>query len=472
MSNNQHNTSFNGKIIIIGMGSIAQGLLPLLFRHIDLDRTKIICIAADDYGKEIASSYNIEFMLHRLTPDNYYEVLSTLLTNNDFLVNLSVDVASSALIKLCQERNALYIDTCFEPWEGGYTNANLSLSERSNFALRYEALRNRNQNTKGPTAVLAHGANPGIVSHLVKEAMLTLGRDILGKKNQPKNREEWATLAMDLNIKAIQIAERDTQIAAKRKTNSEFVNTWSVDGFISEGLQPAELGWGTHEQHWPDDAEVHSFGNNSSIYLKRPGASIRVKSWTPQAGPFMGYLITHNEAISIAEYFTVMENDKVRYRPTVYYAYHPCDDAVLSLHELAGRDWEKQHNQRLLRDEIDSGIDELGVLLLGHARGAYWYGSQLSIEKARSMAPHNNATSLQVAAGVLAGMIWAMENPQRGPVEAEEMDHARVMEIARPYWEPMVGKYSDWKPLPSQKLGFVEDCDRTDPWQFLNFRQS
>ena len=105
-----------------------------------------------------------------------------------------------------------------------------------------------------------------------------------------------------------------------------------------------------------------------------------------------------------------------------HYAYHPCDDAVLSLHELAGKNWQLQDEKRLMMDEIAEGIDELGVLLMGHARGAYWYGSQLSIDEARRLAPHNNATSLQVTAAVLAGMVWAIENPRAGIVEPDEMD--------------------------------------------------
>src|SRR5690606_13442807 len=164
---------------------------------------------------------------------------------------------------------------------------------------------------------------------------------------------------------------------------------WSVAGFIGEGCQPAELGWGTHERHWPAGASHHERGCRSAIYLNHPGAGTRVRTWTPLAGPFLGWLITHAESISIADYFTVRDGDAVTYRPTVHYAYHPCDDAVLSLHEFAGRSWQAQSRQHILMNEISSGMDELGVLLAGHARNAYWYGSRLSIEQARALAPHN-----------------------------------------------------------------------------------
>ena len=149
---------------------------------------------------------------------------------------------------------------------------------------------------------------------------------------------------------------------------------------------------------------------------------------------------------------------------------HPCDDAVLSIHELAGRNWQIQPTQRLLMDEIISGMDELGVLLLGHERGAYWYGSRLSIEEARRLVPHNNATSLQVTSAVLAGMVWAMEHPSAGLVEADALDHARILDIMRPYLGELVGVYSDWTPLQDRARLFPEDLDLTEPFRFSNVR--
>jgi homospermidine synthase len=121
-------------------------------------------------------------------------------------------------------------------------------------------------------------------------------------------------------------------------------------------------------------------------------------------------------------------------------------------------------------NEIARGVDELGVLLMGHAKGAFWYGSRLSIDEARKLVPHNNATSLQVTVAVLAGMVWAIENPREGIVEADHMDHVRVMDIARPYLGDVVGVYSDWTPLEGRNRLFPEEVDPSDPWQFKNFR--
>jgi len=462
--------AFRGRLVMVGFGSIGQGVLPLILRHIDIPRENIAIVTADEAGREIAAEHGIRFNVAPLTRENYRSVLEPMLGAGDFLLNLSVDVSSVALIQLTHERGAFYLDTCIEPWAGGYTDPALSPSQRSNYALRESALALAPEHRGGPTAVLAHGANPGLVSHFVKEALLNIAHDTGRDIATPRTREEWAKLANDLGVKVIHIAERDTQMAEHPKRPGEFVNTWSIDGFVGEGSQPAELGWGTHERHFPEDAHRHEFGCDSAIYLERPGAATRVRTWTPLEGPFHGFLVTHNESISIADYFTLKQGGTVRYRPTVHYAYHPCDDAVLSLHEIAGKNWTLQASKRLLMREIVKGIDELGVLLMGHEKGAYWFGSRLSIQEARALAPYNNATSLQVTAAVLAGMIWAIENPRAGIVEADAMDHARVLEVARPYLGEVVGIYSDWTPLQDRGRLFAEAVDRSCPWQFKNFR--
>jgi homospermidine synthase len=235
-------------------------------------------------------------------------------------------------------------------------------------------------------------------------------------------------------------------------------------------MQPAELGWGAHETWMPANASSHKEGCGAAIFLNQPGANTRVRSWTPTAQAQYGFLVTHNESISIADYYTVRDSGgRAVYRPTCHYAYHPCNDAVLSLHELFGQAGVVQEKQHILdENEIVDGIDELGVLLYGHGKNAYWYGSQLSIEETRRIAPYQNATGLQVTSAVLAGMVWALENPNAGIVEADEMDYRRCLDVQTPYLGPVVGVYTDWTPLAGRPGFFPEDIDASDPWQFRN----
>src|SRR6266699_254771 len=463
---------FDGPIVMVGFGSIGKGTLPLIERHIAFDRAKFVVIAPEDEDRQLLDDRQIRFIHQAVTKENYRDLLTPLLTGGPgrgMMVNLSVETSSVELIAFCKDLDAFYIDTVVEPWPGLYTDRTRSVAARSNYALRESVLDLRRRRPGGITAVSCCGANPGMVSWMVKQALIDVARDLGITGDAPKARVGWARLMRRVGVKGIHIAERDTQRARDPKPRGVFVNTWSVEGFVSEGLQPAELGWGTHEKTMPPGAARHSFGCDAAIYLTRPGASTRVRSWTPTAQAQHGWMITHNESISIADYFTLRRDGKVVYRPTCHYAYHPCDDAVLSLHEMAGAQWKPQKTWHILsEDDIVDGIDELGVLLYGHARNAYWYGSQLSIEQTRALAPYQNATGLQVTSAVLAGIVWMLENPDRGIVEADEMDFRRCLHVQRPYLGPVIGQYTDWTPLSDRSQLFPETLDRDDPWQFSN----
>lgn len=464
--------TISGPIVMIGFGSIGRGTLPLIERHFKFDKKRFTVIDPEDKDRGLLDERGIRFIQERVTRDNYIDLLKPLLTTGKgqpFLVNLSVEVSSTAIMELCHEIGALYIDTVAEPWPGFYTDTNLTVSQRSNYALRYGVLDLRDKLKSGPTAVSCCGANPGMVSWFVKQALLNVAADCGVDMPEPTSREGWAALAHKVGVKGIHIAERDTQRARDPKPMGVFVNTWSVEGFVSEGLQPAELGWGTHEKALPPEGREHEFGSKAAIYLMRPGAGTRVRSWTPTARAQHAFLVTHNESISIADYLTVREGSKVVYRPTCHYAYHPANDAVLSLHEMAGSGWQQQKQSKILdENEIVDGLDELGVLLFGHKKNAYWYGSQLSIEETRRVAPYQNATGLQVTSAVLAGMVWALENPEAGIVEADEIDFRRCLDVQRPYLGPVIGEYTDWTPLNDRGVLFPEDVDQDDPWQFKN----
>lgn len=462
--------SLTGRLVIIGFGSVAKAVLPVLLRDIDIRRDHIVVLCPRTDETAIADGYGIKLFFEPLTEDNYVSVLQRFVGEGDFVLNLSVSVSSEALVRFCWERGARYLDTSIEPWGDSSMDEKASLSRRSNYALREAVLAFRLDKRDGPTAVLTQGANPGLASAFVKQALVNMAADAEIDPGRLACYEDWAALARRLQIRTIHIAEQDTQVAARRKKHNEFVNTWSVNAFIEEGLQPAELGWGSHERHWPADAMRHGFGSDAAIYLKRPGLATRVRSWTPLGGPYHGFLITHGESISIADHLTLRENGALVYRPTVHYAYRPCDDALLSIDELAGLGWKAQPTNRILRDDVTDGMDELGVLLMGNPRGVYWFGSRLTAREARRLAPHNTATSLQVVAGILAGTVWALTNPRAGVVEPDDLDYQTVMRVASPYLGEVVGAYHEWTPLTHRLALYDEPRDEEDPWQFVNFR--
>ncbi|MEM9755251.1 MAG: saccharopine dehydrogenase C-terminal domain-containing protein [Pseudomonadota bacterium] len=458
----------DGAIVMIGFGSIGRGTWPLIERHFDFDREKFVVIEPDAANHDFLRAKGLRFDDTALTPDNFREVLSRHLeAGKGFCVNLSVDTSSLELIRFCREMDVPYIDTVVEPWLGFYFETDDNAA-RSNYALRQALRDEKAANPGGTTAVSCCGANPGMVSWFVKAALLRLAADTGRDAAAPDDRAGWAALMRDLGVKGVHIAERDTQVRLAPRPRGTFVNTWSVEGFIAEGFQPAELGWGTHETWFPENGYRHKSGCQAAIWLDRPGAITRVHSWCPTPGPQFGFLVTHNEAISIADYYTIGDPETPSYRPTCHYAYHPCDDAVLSLHEMFGAGRQQEVLHILDVDEITEGIDELGVLLYGHEKNALWYGSRLSNDETKALAPDQNATGLQVTSAVLAGMVWALENPGAGIVETDEMDHARCLEVQRPYLGPVEAHYTDWTPLTDRWQHFPEDIDESDPWLFRN----
>ena len=469
----QNHGTITGPIVMIGFGSIGRGTLPLIERHFTFDRARMVVVDPDDAHRKRLDDRGIRFIHEAVTRENFRELLRPLLTaggGQGFCVNLSVDTSSVDLMEFCRELGVLYIDTVIEPWAGFYWDNSGGPGARTNYALRETLLAVKRKKPEGTTAISCCGANPGMVSWLVKQALTNLAADLGLSTPEPTTRAQWAELMEQAGVKGIHIAERDTQRSKSPKPANVFVNTWSVEGFLSEGMQPAELGWGSHERWMPENARRHDAGCGAAIYLLQPGANTRVRSWCPTLHAHYGFLVTHNESISIADYYTRMDSDgRLRYRPTCHYAYHPANDAVLSLHELFGNGGNLQPDHHILDEtEIADGIDELGVLLFGHSNNAYWYGSQLSIEETRTLAPDQNATGLQVTSAVLAGMVWALENPERGIIEADEMDYRRCLEIQLPYLGPVRGFYTDWNPLADREKLFPEDLDRDEPWAFRN----
>lgn len=450
-------------VLFVGFGSIAQAIAPLLLSHWRLSPGRVRAIAADADGADVAASLGIDLAVTPLLPSNFEAVLSDELSPGDVLINVSVDVSSKALIKWCQAHGVLYLDTCVEPWKGGYfADDGTSQADTTNYALREDVL--ALQGAGKPTAVIAHGANPGIISHLAKAGLLEMAA-ARGLK-LPDGPHAFARLSQALGVRVIQIAERDTQRALAVPPGA-FVNTWSASGLLSEAWQSAECGWGTHEKTLPAGAREHTFGSCSGIYLNEHSVEVCVQSWVPHTGAQYAYLITHHEALSLAELLTVPAEEgragSPEYRPTVYYAYTPSDATQESLAAWVARDFAEPTVKRVLRDELVAGEDRLGVLFVFDG-GAFWYGSTVELKEARGWTPYANATSLQVVGGVLGALNWMVDNPSAGVVEAEDLPHQEVLDVALPYLGHVRGYWTTWQPEARHGLAPAGEL------QFSDFR--
>jgi homospermidine synthase len=498
---------FDGNVVFFGFGSVAECTLPILLRHLKIDLHKVTVLDMLDKTEVMANwiEQGIKFVQIRVLPENFDEVMGKYLHAGDLLIDLAYDIACTELIKWCRDKNILYANTSVEEWD--YTEGfdERSPYDKSLYARHQEidAIIDSWPDNKGTTAILDHGANPGLISHFMKQGLIDLAKakkvnTALTKKN------DFASLAQAIGVKVVLDTERDTQISNTPRQPGEFVNTWSVLGLHEEATSPAELGWGTHEDELPDHANVPDRGPKNQIFMSRMGMDTKVRGFVPhdpkvkpeisdadveknneetggkaavissseKGYQIQGTLIRHGEAYTISRFLTTKDG---AYRPTVYYCYQINDAAVASLQEVRGNDYKPLPRQRIMYDnEIVSGSDALGAMIGGYDdEHVWWCGTVLNIEDAKTLLPLQNCTSPQVAIGMVAAICWAIENPNMGVCRPEDLPHEYILEIAKPYLGTFVSAEFEWNPLKDKTLWYPERKDlepnTKNIWAFENF---
>ena len=477
--------SFDKRILIIGYGSVSKCTLPILFKHIKVPYTNVTVIDFTDVRKDIRqwTEKGVKYYQSKITPLNLAKELSRHVGAGGLIIDLAWNIGCIDIVTWCHNNRVLYVNTSVEEWDP-YADIHNKTTLQKSLYFRQMQIRDMvsKWNNRATTAILDHGANPGLISHFTKQGIVDIAEKSVKDKKTPKKKvkrlekllheKALPHLAMELGIKSIHCSERDTQITDRPKEVDEFVGTWSVEGLREEGVSPAEMGWGTHEKKLPRLAHAPHHGPKNQIFLAQMGMNTWVRSWIPNQ-EIVGMVIRHGEAFGISDRLTVWKGSKAVYRPTVHYAYMPCHETISSLHELRCRNYELQPRWRIMNDEITSGEDILGALLMGHAYNSWWTGSVLSIEESRRLVPHQNATTMQVAIGVIAAAMWMIEHPVRGVLLPDDLPHEYVLKIAKPYLGRFVSVASNWTPLSNYQIFFKENkADKLDTkniWCFDNF---
>jgi len=475
---------FSKKILFVGYGAVAECTLPILFKHIKVAPKNVTVIDFEAKEEKLAqwTKKGVNYFREKVTEENMHSLLGKHLSEGDILIDLAWNIDACEILQWCHDKGIRYINTSVEVWDP-YAGGKKHPTERTLY-WRHMNLRRMTAKwkEKGPTAVIEHGANPGLISHFVKQGLIDIAKAAVDEKKLKGKKAELVTglasegkfnhLARALGVKVIHCSERDTQITDVPKQIDEFVNTWSIEGFREEGTTTAELGWGTHEKELPKYAFQHKEGPKNQICIARMGMNTWVRSWVPNY-TINGMVVRHGEAFTISDKLTVWEGKKAVYRPTMHYAYCPCDEAIVSLNELRGYNYKLQPKLRIMNDEITKGADILGALIMGHAFNSWWVGSDLTIEESRRLVPHQNATTMQVAISVVAATMWMIENPQEGVKVPDELPHTYVLGVSMPYLGKFISTRSDWTPLRDYNNAFSgfnkPDFDKKDPWQFKNF---
>lgn len=479
-----------GRTLLIGCGGVGSCTLYMLGRLPDFDLSTLTII---DKSEKVAASTAVHeacargatFIKVCVSRSNWKTLLNRYLGHGDVLIDLSFGIRCEDLLGWCQRHNVNYINTAIETWEDelipennlddrsgrkskerrgeDWTQEHKELYDRTLYA-RHLQIANTVTTNNGPTAVLEHGCNPGLVSHFVRAALddivdATL-RIVPNGERSDALREfhssgDYPRVAMTLGLRVVHISEIDTQTSARPKREGEFLNTWSPMGFVEEALDWVQVGWGTHERPIPRML-TPSEGSQGQIFVPIHSMNMVLDSYVPYS-PIKGMCIPHGEADTIALHLTVFDKtkktnrktsraDQVVYRPSVYYVYQCCGVAMESLKELKRRDCVPQTKYHVLTpaDGV-KGEDKVGVLLMFEddpvrvLRGrtgdkkpwSYWYGSILS--NTNNPLRNFNPTVVQVGASVLGALKWIKENPYEGVCWPDDLPHKFILDLAAPY---------------------------------------
>jgi homospermidine synthase len=448
------------RILQVGCGGVGSGMPPLYKRHLRFSPGNVIIMDKNKSKLErMGDKYpTMKFINTEVTKNNYKNIIDQYLKKGDVFVDLAWYMNTKDLITYCHEKGIHFVNTAIESWYGEQ-DCNKNTKECETLYRHQHAIRElaKSWGNKGATACVASGANPGFVSHAMKLGIRDWVKYLYNKNSSDANikkakeylaKEKYNEAAKLLNIQVIHIAERDTQISKDPKQVGEFVNTWSCTGLIEEANLPAELGYGTHEDANMEHVKHFSSGPKNEVYIPNTKAMNSLIQTCVPSGPIVGMIIPHEEASSISYYLTVNRNGKAVYRPTCHYAYLLPDLAIASLYEYQSNgcpDFLKR--ERVMKDDIISGKDELGVLMMSPKYGKWYIGSLLDIETSRKLVPHQSATVVQVIASVLAHIVYTLKFPDLGPVFCEDIDSVWIMEkMILPYMGEWHSAPMKWDP--------------------------
>lgn len=401
------------KIILLGYGSIGKCVLDLLLLDTDYITRKtgiviknIDIIVIDRLLKldSVASSYaNVRWMQKKLSKKTIVATLQEVsLGAGDLVIDLTSCTGSRLIAKtVAVNFGAMYISTALEGWNGWMLPMHKMVSELTQLKTSLPH--------GSPTLLVTHGMNPGMVSHYALIALEML--DTHDRKA----------------VKCIHITETDTQrlkrgvklssathVAVPRLTvtrscmSKKILSTWGPQNFVDEmNARPLYVEKGRvkegHRRAFRDCVESFIFN--------------------PEQGhmtTYRGHSVTHEECFTINNYL----RKALGVRADIAFIYKPSDLSLASFLKQGHPMKPGERKGLLLRGPGVIGYDTVGIYVETHTGKKVWIGNSCKAGYAANEAirrRYHNATTIQVAAGVLAAIYVASKAPRLGLCFPEEI---------------------------------------------------
>lgn len=455
--------TFDGKIVQFGFGAVGKSFYEKVRKEINFNENKYYVITTNK--EEFTAYVNLggmvaNFIVAEIAKDNFEQVFSKYLNEGDLLIDFADTVGTKDICKWCAEKNIMYINTGEADWpENWYSIFNENLKKQEIKAY----YQNINEKNKYPI-VLQHGNNPGLVSHFVKAGLEYIVNNQYKKNKEIKElikHNKFNEVAQKIGLKMIHVNDIDLQKINETYNKDTLYNTWCVDSFFFEMLSEATFDIGTDEKiTYTDDCKLLD-NVNGFLEFKNLAIDKKCKTIYPN-GKFNGFLVPHEETITIAKSLEVRQNNKTIYRPSVMFIYSPCEyarkyfetakigeyvdskvpkqlDAESKDEEIIVRGYKYPKNATIVyKENIESGTEYVGVLLLGNNFNPVWVGNRIEIPylyKHEKDSYWQTPTITPVAMSALSAVCWMIKNKEKGGIYFPEdiPDYKYIIKTAEKY---------------------------------------
>ena len=469
---------FKNKIIQFGFGAVGKSFFEKVFKEIKIDKSQYFVISRDklEYTFFLELGGNIgNFIVAEITKENFKSVFSKYLEEGDFLIDFADSVGTRDFVEWCANKNVMYLNTGETDWEDNW----YSIFEEN---LKKNSLRNqlklKNNVNKYPI-VLQHGNNPGLVSYFVKSGLEYIVKKQF-KNNEKLNKlleeRKFNEIAKEIDLKEIHVNDNDYQEINDKFEKEKLYSTWSIDSFFFEMLSNATVDIGTAENI--QDEKNYKMLDMKNGFLEFNDIAIDKmgKTYYPK-GKFNGFVVPHEETITIAKSLEVKNDGEVIYRPTVIFLYSPCDFAVEYLKQARVNDnLSKQDNkfqkdsiirgfkyperaEIIYKEKIKKGTEYVGVLMLGSKFEPVWIGNRIKkgyLYKDKKHSYWQTPTITPVAMSALAASYWMIKNKEKGGIyfPDEIMEYKEILDFVEKYISKTI-----YKTFKKQKIEGELDID-------------
>jgi len=454
---------YDGRIIQFGFGAVGKSFFEKIKHEIRYDENKYFVVTREK--TEFDAFVNLggmvsNFVVCDVTRDNFREVFAPYLSAGDLLIDFADTVGTRDICDWCAKNNIMYINTGEADWPDHWYSIFEEYELKNALKEEYGKTENRN---KYPI-VLHHGNNPGLVSHFVKLAIEHIVATQFKGNKKLKNLVQCGKFneaAKILGIRMIHVNDIDLQEVSDAYSDNVLFSTWCTDSFWFEMLSEATVNIGTHEKiDYENECNFVDY-EKGFLEFQNIAADKKCRTCYPE-GEFVGYLVPHEETVSIAKNLEVWEEGKVIYRPTVMFLYSPCayastyfSNAKVNEYPVSDpekpQDCEEQNGKTIIRgyvypenfeivyqEKIASGTEYVGVLLLGDNFEPVWVGNRVEtsfLYRKKKDSYWQTPTITPVAMSALVAVCWMLKNKKKGGIYFPDdiPDYKYIIKAAEKY---------------------------------------